>query len=368
LQLVAVSTPDRTRDMGEAKAEAEEEEVHHCQACHLPSSRKCSACRVCIFCSLECEESAAKASRARIACAEHQKRARAPENLGASAAHFVMLPTTPLRLSRAPASAPSQMLWEALFHATQHYMYLLLSCSSSAVHERTAFGMAVVIVDNTRLGAGCQRCAFPVGKRSDAAAMMIGNMAALARAQLGRSTVQRAILVSGVVQTKEAPQVHFDAIYVVRDDADDAWTIRGIKPLWSQTLVPTGNVFYKMHYRPTGHAPTNTRHALALVERALSPPPANPSPVHPPPPTPSEPPPARPKAPGPRPMPASSAPAAAPAPGARAQAPPQSPRPESAPAPTTWEALRARAQAEAEATTEAPQWTAQLLEALRQDS
>lgn len=324
----------------------EEEEVHHCQACHLPTSRKCSVCRVCVFCSAECEASAAKASRARIACAEHHKRTRAPENLGASAAHFVMLPTTPLRLSRAPASAPSQMLWEALLHATQHYMYLLLSCSSSTVHERTAFGMAVVIVDNTRLGAGCQRCAFPVGKRSDAAAMMIGNMAALARAQLGRSTVQRAMLVSGVVQTKEAPHVHFDAIYAVRDGADNAWTIRGIKPLWAQTLekTETGHGFYKMHYRPTGHAPTNTRHALALVERALTPartPPLEPAPEAPP-------------------APAPAAPAA--------QAPPQAPGPASAPAPASWEALRARAQAEAEATVEAPQWTAQLREALRQGS
>ena len=79
-----------------------------------------------------CEASAAKASRARIACAEHHKRTRVPENLGASAAHFVMLPTTPLRLGRAPASASSQVQWEALCHATQHYMYLLLSCSSSS--------------------------------------------------------------------------------------------------------------------------------------------------------------------------------------------------------------------------------------------
>jgi hypothetical protein len=299
---------------------------------------------VCIFCSAACEASAAKASRARIACAEHHKRTRAPENLGASAAHFVMLPTTPLQLSRAPASAPSQMLWEALFHATQHYMYLLLSCSSSTVHERTAFGMAVVIVDNTRLGAGCQRCAFPVGKRSDAAAMMIGNMAALARAQLGRSPVQRAMLVSGVVQAKEAPIVHFDAIYVVRDGADDAWTIRGIKPLWVQTLekTATGHGFYKMHYRPNGHAPTNTRHALALVERALTPT------RTPPPPEP--------------------APQAPPTPAPAAQAPPQAPGPASAPAPSTWEALLAQAQAEAAATTEAPPWTAQLREALRQDA
>lgn len=325
----------------------EEEEVHHCQACHLPSSRKCSACRVCIFCSVECEASAAKASRARIACAEHQKRPRAAENLGPSAAHFVMLPTTPLKLPRLE-SASSQVLWEALFHGAQHYMYLLLSCSSSLVHERTAFGMAVVIVDDARLGAGCQRCAFPVGKRSDAAAMMIGNMAALAHAQLATSPVQRAVLVSGVVQTKEAPLVHFDAIYVVREDVNGAWTIRGIRPLWAQTLTETetGNGFYKMHYRPTGHAPTNTRHALALVERALTP--ARTSP--------------------PASAPEAPAPGAPPAPAPAAQAPPQSPRPESAPAPTTWEALRARARAEAEATTEAPQWTEQLREALRQGS
>lgn len=351
--------------------------MHHCQACHLPSSRKCSACQVCIFCSLACEESAAKASRARIACAEHRKRTRAPENLGPSAAHFVMLPTTPLRLDRAAASASSQVLWEALFHGAQHYMYLLLSCSSSLVHERTAFGMAVVIADDARLGAGCQRCAFPVGKRSDAAAMMIGNMAALAHAQLADASerrVQRAVLVSGVVQTKEAPVVHFDAIYVVRDGEDDAWTIRGVKPLWAQALTATKDKFYQMHYRPNGHAPTHTRHALALVECGLSPPPANPSPAHPRPPTPSDTPQARPQAPGPAPpaprapspTPASSAPAAPAAPGG--QAPPRSPGPASAPAPapapTSWEALRAQAQAEAEATVEAPQWTAQLREAL----
>lgn len=326
--------------------DAPEVEVHHCQACHLPTSRKCNVCRVCIFCSAACEERAAQASRARIACAEHAKRTRAPENLGASAAHFVMLPTTPLRLDRAPASAPSQVLWEALFHATQHYMYLLLSCSSSTVHERTAFGMAVVIVDDTVLGAGCQRCAFPVGKRTDAAAMMIGNMAALAHAQLADASecrVQRAMLVSGVVQTKEAPVVHFDAIYVVRDGADDAWTIRGIKPLWAQTLLAskTGHGFYTMHYRPSGHAPTNTRHALALVERALTPA---------------------------RTSPPAAAPEAPSAPAPAAQAPPQAPGPASAPAPASWEALRAQAQAEAAATTEAPPWTAQLQEALRQDA
>jgi hypothetical protein len=219
-------------------------------------------------------------------------------------------------------------------------MYLLLSCSSSMVSQRTAFGMAVVIVDNARLGAGCQRCAFPLGKRADAASMMIGNMATLAHAQLGRSTVQRAMLVSGMVQTKEQPLVHFDAIYVVRGSPDEAWTIRGIKPLWAQTLTETKNTFYEMHYRPNGHAPTKVRHSLALVERALTP-------TQTPPPTSETP---------------------APAPGARAQAPPQSPRPESAPEPTTWEALRARAQAEAEATTEAPPWTEQLREALRQCS
>ena len=342
-----MSTVGRTHYMGG-------DEVHYCQACHLPTSRKCSACQVCVFCSVDCEERAAGASRARIACAEHQKRTRAPENLGASAAHFVMLPTTPLKLGKAPAAATSQVLWEALFHGAQHYMYLLLSCSSSVVHERSAFGMAVVVADGERLSAGCQRCAFPIGKRSDAAAMVVGNMGALADAQLVDSPVQRAILVSGVVQLRPEPVVHFDAIYLARDGKRDAWTIRGIKPMWAQKLEATDQEFlYKMHYRPSGHTPTKTRHALALLERALL------TPTQTPPPTSG--------------APATPAPGAAtPAPGAGAQgqAPPRSPRPASstAPPPPTWEALRARAQAEAEATTEAPAWTAQLQEALRQGS
>ena len=72
------------------------DDVHCCQACHVLTDRKCSVCGVCVFCSIDCEKRAERMSMARIACAEHQKGTRAPENLGASAIHYVMLPLTPI--------------------------------------------------------------------------------------------------------------------------------------------------------------------------------------------------------------------------------------------------------------------------------
>ena len=60
------------------------DDVHNCHACHILTSRKCSVCGVCVFCTTDCEQRAAKLSYARIACAEHMKRTRVPENLGAS--------------------------------------------------------------------------------------------------------------------------------------------------------------------------------------------------------------------------------------------------------------------------------------------
>ena len=57
-------------------------DVHNCHACHMLTSRTCSVCGVCVFCSMDCEQRAAKVSYARIACAEHMKGLRVPENLG----------------------------------------------------------------------------------------------------------------------------------------------------------------------------------------------------------------------------------------------------------------------------------------------
>ena len=134
------------------------------------TSRKCSVCGVCVFCTTDCEQRAAKLSYARIACAEHMKRTRVPENLGASAVHYVMLPRTaidsPSLKKRELGNAQlSQRMWEVLFHGAKHYMHLLLAASPSTVFEKTAFGMSVVLMGTCdNLSAGFQRLSYPLGQ------------------------------------------------------------------------------------------------------------------------------------------------------------------------------------------------------------
>lgn len=336
-------------------------DVHNCHACHMLTSRTCSVCGVCVFCSMDCEQRAAKVSYARIACAEHMKGLRVPENLGTSAIHYVMLPRTPidahtLQRGKLGADQLSQRTWEILFHGAKHYMHLLLAASPSILFEKTAFGMSVVLMgagyDN--LSAGFQRLNYPLGTPEQAAAMVLANATKLAHAQLCDAFHKRAVFVVGTTVLEPSPIVHFDAVYAVLNYGK--WTIKGIKPVWAQTLTYTNNRHYKMHFRPNGHVPMAPLHTLALVEEALvSPrPPADPSPAHPQPPTPSETPQARPQA----------TPAPAPP---TAPVPPLSPlREEEEEKVPSREAMRAQALAAAKASKEAPPWTQQLLKALPQ--
>lgn len=327
-------------------------EVHNCHACHMLTSRKCSVCGVCVFCSIDCEQRASKVSYARIACAEHVKGERAPENLGSSAIHYMMLPRTPieprhLQVGKIGANQLSQRMWEVLFHGAKHYMHLLLAASPSTLFEKTVFGMSVVLTgayDN--LGAGFQRLSYPLGSPDQAAALVLANASKLARAQLEHATYKRAVFVVGTAVLEPSPIVHFDVVYAVLDNGE--WTIKGIKPVWAQTLTYTDNRHYKMHFRPNGHVPMVPLHTLALVETALSPPPADPLQTQPPAPTPSETPQARPQAPDPEPeeegVPSLSS--------------------ETRPPAMDRESMLAQALAAAKESKEAPPWTQQLLEAL----
>ena len=314
-----------------------DDDVHNCQACHMLTNRKCSVCSVCVFCSIDCEQSAAKVSYARIACAEHMKRTRVPENLGVSAVHYMMLPRTPidshsLKEGRIGADQLSQRMWEILFHGAKHYMHLLIAASPSSLFEKTAFGMSVVLMGTCdHLSAGFQRLSYPLGQPDQAAELVLANAAKLARAQLRNAFHQRALFVVGTTHLEPSPIVHFDAIYVLVTP-DGTWSIKGIKPLWAQTLTYTNNRHYKMHYRPNGHVPIVPLHALSLAEKAFKQAQADPPlaqslleatpPLHPP---------------LPPPLPA-----------------------------MDLEALRAQALAAANASEEAPPWAQQLLEALPQ--
>lgn len=327
----------------------------HCQACHLPTTRSCSVCGVCFFCSGRCEFNAANACLARVACHMHMARARtrAPENVGEAALHLRMLPTVAAGL---PEDPPSQHLWDVLFHGAKHYLHLLFACTPTTVYKNTVFGMATVLRDDEGsacLAAGFQRLAYVVGKRDDAEAMVIGNAADLARSLLvDDSPAQRAVLLTGAINERVVDDawveaLQFDALFVTRDD-DDTWTIQGIKPMWTQTLTKKDERLYTMHYRPTGNVPARPHLRLALAERALTPAQASPR---------------------------ASEPQEVPSPPRARASPPQAPRPApgpareprppaSAPSPKWWEAQRERARAEAEATTVAPPWTEQLRTAL----
>jgi hypothetical protein len=339
--------------------------VHNCHACHVLTARKCSVCSVCVFCSMDCEQRAAKVSYARIACAEHMKRTRTPDNLGASAIHYVMLPRTPIVArdlqGNIGADQLSQRMWEILFHGAKHYMHLLLAASPSTLFEKTAFGMPVVLMGTyENLSAGFQRLNFPLGTPDQAASMVLTNAARLAKAQLRDAFHQRAVFVVGTTRLEPSPIIHFDVVYVLAH-GDCTWTIKGIKPLWAQTLTYTTNRHYKMHFRPHGHVPTAPLHSVALVEKALKQAQTAPLLGHAThaltlmafehgrneemPSLSSE---------------ASSATAPPPSP-----APPPAPPPAPLPAPEMdLKAMRAQALAAAEASTEPPAWTQQLLEAL----
>jgi hypothetical protein len=328
-------------------------EVHNCHACHMLTSRKCSVCGVCVFCSWDCEQRAAKVSYARIACAEHMKGTQVPENLGASAVHYVMLPRTPidasnLQSSKIGANQLSQRMWEILFHGAKHYMHLLLAASPSTLFEKSVFGMSVVLMgacDN--LGAGFQRLNYPLGAPDQAAALVLTNASKLAHAQLKDAFHKRALFVVGTTVLEPSPIIHFDAVYAVLDNGK--WTIKGIKPIWAQTLTYTNNRHYKMHFRPNGHVPMAPLHTLSLVEKALTQ--AQTAP-----------------------LPAAVAPAPAPAPAppleeAAEEVPSLSSGSSSSETPqTAWgrESMLAQALAAAKASKEAPPWTQQLLEALQQ--
>lgn len=321
---------------------ADNDDAHNCQACHMLTTRKCSVCGVCVFCSTDCEQSAAKVSYARVACAEHMKCTRVPENLGESAVHYMMLPRTPidshsLKKGRIGAEQMSQRMWEILFHGAKHYMHLLIAASPSSLFEKTAFGMSVVLMGTCdHLSAGFQRLSYPLGQPSQAAELALANAAKLARAQLRNAFHQRALFVVGTTCLEPSPIVHFDAVYVLAFP-DGTWSIKGIKPLWAQTLSYTNNRHYKMHYRPNGHVPIAPLHALSLAERAFKQAQADPPLVV-----------------------ADPALARSPLEASSAATPPLPP-----PLPAMdLEALRAQALAAANASEEAPPWMQQLLKAL----
>lgn len=357
-----------------------------CQSCNVLTSRKCSVCDVCIYCSPECEAKAATLCFADVACALHRDWPYEETNLGASGVHFVMLPSVHFPLE---ARAAAHLRWTALHQAAVHYLHVLLACTPSRVFCKTAFGMSIVLTPELRYSCGCQRLVFPVGKTSQAATMVVGNMAQLALAQLGVEAIapprlrdeggakdaRQAMILSGFVAkaqdgpTHEGPRwaVHFDAIYLTH--TDNTWTVKRVQPLWEQELAPLDDKWYNMHYKPQGRVPPNARHPLALVEQALSPHPPRPSPTRPQPPTPGDTPRARPQAPAPAPAgpPLASAVAmrAAQSREAAAQAPRATPRPASQ-APPSWETYRTQAQAAAGEVEAPPPWLGQLQAALRQ--
>lgn len=364
-----------------------------CQSCNLLTSRKCSACNVCSYCSAECEASATTECSADVACKLHLAWPHEATNLGPSGAHFLMLPCmqTPLAADAAP-----HLRWTALHQATVHYLHVMLARSPSRVHSKTAFGLSVALTPELRYSCGCQRLVFPIGKTSQAASMVVGNMATLAHAQLGEERVsapqlrdvrvpdkRQAVILSGLVAkaqgglAHEDPEwvVHFDSIYLTH--ANNTWTVKRVQPLWEQKLTKLDDHHYHMGFKPEGRVPPNTRHSLELLEKALSPLPASP-----PPPTPSEPPPARCAScpvparavptPSLSPTPASTTPPEAPPPpppaspqaAARAsRATPRTTPPQAAP---SWESYREQAGAAAAAATVAPPWLDQLREALQQ--
>ena len=347
-----------------------------CQSCNILTPRKCSVCSVCTYCSTECETKAETLCFAGVACKLHLAWPREDTNLGSAGAHFLMLPSVQTPLT---TSDPPHMRWTGLHQAAVHYLHVLLACSSSKVFHKTVFGTAIVLTQDGRYASGCQRINFPVGKTSQAASMMVGNMAQLALAMLGEESTRspqlrdhgapddrQALVLSGVVSCSA---LHFDAIYLTH--TNDTWTIKRIQPLWEQVLTPLDDKYYSMSFKPQGRVPDNSRHSLELVEKALMPQDpaealaaAAAAAV------------ASTRTPSQSPTPASSArpetelmPAfavgATQAQAAARQLPRATPRQTPSPTPQPWEAYRAQAQALAEAQTEAPLWLDQLQAALQ---
>jgi len=364
-----------------------------CQTCHASTARKCSQCNVCVYCSAECEATAATLCFADVACELHRTWAHEQVDSGAACSPLAMMPSisTPLSATSAP-----HLRWTALHGSAQHYMHVMFAQSPPRVHAKTAFGVCVSLKNDLRYAAGCQRLIFPKGKTSQAATRMIGNMAKLALAQLGEEGTgppqlrdtdvvdkRQVLVLSGFVAKLKGEAkksvVHFDAIYLTH--TKNAWTIKRVQPFWEQDLTAVDDEWHDMPFKPQGRVPANARHPLTLVEQALNPPPANPLPARPQPPTPREPPqagcascPARapapvPQAPSLSPTQASSTPPAVPLPPAAeaAQAPRATPR--TTPPPLqevpTWEAYRQQVQVQVEAQAAPPPWMGQLEAALR---
>ena len=265
--------------------------VARCQNCLEPTSRKCSACNVCIYCSSNCEAKAAQLCFADVACKLHLALPYEDTNLGNAAAHILMLPSTQTDLA---AHSSPQLRWTALHNAAVHYLHILLACSPSRLTSKTAFGMAIVLTPKFSYSCGCQRIHFPVGKTSQAAAKIVGNMGQLALAQLGAERAhsprlrdepgardeRQAVIVSGFVaesRNDASYVVHFDCIYVTH--LNNAWTVRRVQPLWQQKLTPVDDKVYTMAYRPDGHVPSHERPSLSLLEPALNPPELAPAPT-----------------------------------------------------------------------------------------
>jgi hypothetical protein len=270
----------------------------------------------------------------------HNARERAPENLGEAPLHLRMLPSLKIDL---PENAPPQLGWDTLFHAAKHYLRLLFASTPSTVLSKTAIGMSVVFDAGGNTNSGFQRIVYPVGTPNDAVAMVLGNVAHLARSLITHGRDKRAVLVLGVVLPNGT--LHFDALFVVLNG--NLWTIRGIKPMWAQILTKVNEHTYKMHHLAQGEKPDQPYLGLALAERALMPTETTPpttsacrqggAPIPPPRRSGQEPPaeaaPAR-----DRPLPASG---------------------------LEWEQHRKRAQQQVKEATVAPQWTEQLRQALQ---
>lgn len=362
--------------------------VARCQCCNVLTSRKCSACGVCIYCSPECEAKAALLSFADVACKLHRDWAREKTNPSTAGVHIMMLPS--VRTSPSALSA-AHLRWTALHQAAVHYLHVLLACTPSRIFSKTAFGMSIALTPESRFSCGCRRLVFFHDKTSQAATTMLGSMAALALAQMGAEVVgpprlrdednakdlRQVILLSGfVAKAKDGPScrdprwvVHFDAIYLTH--TNNTWTVKRVQPLWEQELLAVGDKWYDMHYKPRGCVPSNARHPLALVEQALNPPPADPLPDRPQSPTPGEPPQARAQAAAPAATPEGPPLASAVAmkatlsreAAAAARVPRSAPQPASQ-APPQWETYRAQVQAQVQAQETPPPWMGQLEAAL----
>ena len=363
-----------------------------CLGCNALTSRTCSVCNVCVFCSTECEAMAATRNFADVACKLHATWPREKNHIGAVGARFVMLPSakTPITLND-----PSHERWTALHQAAVHYLHAFLACQPSRVYCKTTFGMSVVLTPEQRYSCGYQRLPFLAGKTSEAASVMISNMSKLALAQLGQERVtpprlrdseapkqvRQVVMLSGfVAKAKEnqsyesaRPLVHFDSIYLTH--TNNTWTIRRVQPLWEQDLAQIDDAHYHMHYKPKGRVPSNARHPLELVEKALSPLPPTEAPLPPAPVAPNL---APTLAPNPSPTPGSSNPPVVllpppvmhtaerdqQSPRSTPPATPPPPAPEPSPA-GPWQPYREQALADAQAATEAPPWLSQLQQALQ---